>query len=123
MRLVYDGSCRTCRELARWALELDRTGRLVLSAYQEPGVLEACHLRLAEAEREVWLIDESGERLGGPKAINRLLFMQGGIWGAIARVFRLPLVSGLEARAYHWFSEHRHWFDRAWSRRHEDGGP
>ncbi|HEY9857511.1 MAG TPA: DCC1-like thiol-disulfide oxidoreductase family protein [Stenomitos sp.] len=120
MRLVYDGSCRTCRELARWALAHDRTGQLVVSPYQEPGVLEACHLSPAEAAREVWLIEESGERLGGPRAINHLLSRQGGMWSAIARLFMLPLVSRLEAPVYHWFSEHRHGFDRLWRLRRED---
>jgi len=120
MRLVYDGSCRTCRELARWTLDHDRTGRLVISAYQEPGILEQCHLSAAEAEHEVWLIEESGERLGGHHAINRLLSMQGGLWRGIALMFRLPLMSGIEAAVYRWFSRHRRWFNPLWTFRRKD---
>lgn len=98
--------------MARWVRRRDRASRVLVIANQKPGVLERYGLTRAEVDRAAWTIDRDGHRLGGAAAINRVLQMLGGVWPALAALYRLPPLAAAEEAFYRWFAARRSRFHR-----------
>jgi len=98
--------------LARWIRRRDRAGRVLVIANQKRGVLERYGVVREEADRSAWSVDHDGRRLEGAAAINRVLDVLGGGWGALAAPYRLRPVAALEERLYRWFAPRRSRFRR-----------
>ena len=81
-------------------------------ANQQPGALERFGVTRAEADRAAWTIDAQGRRLEGAAAVNRVLREMGGLWPAIAAVYRLPGFAAAEEAFYRWFARNRASFAR-----------
>jgi predicted DCC family thiol-disulfide oxidoreductase YuxK len=81
-------------------------------ANQQPGVLERYGITRLEADRAAWTIDREGRRLEGAAAVNRVLAELGGLWSALAALYRLPGVGRLEEALYAWFAPRRSRFHR-----------
>ena len=98
--------------MARWVRRRDRASRVLAVANQKPGVLERYGVSREEADRAAWTIDRDGNRLEGAAAINRVLSVVGGLWPALAGLYRVPPVAALEEALYRWFARHRSRFNR-----------
>jgi predicted DCC family thiol-disulfide oxidoreductase YuxK len=77
-----------------------------------PGALERYGVTREEANRAAWTIDADGRRLEGAAAINRVLAELGGVWPAIAGLYRIRPVAAAEEGFYRWFARHRSRFHR-----------
>lgn len=98
--------------MARWVRRRDRAGRVQAIANQKPGVLERYGVTREEAERAAWTVDANGRRLEGAVAINRVLVELGGLWPAIASLYRIRPVAAAEEAFYRWFARRRSRFHR-----------
>jgi len=98
--------------MARWVRRRDRAGRVLVIANQKPGVLERYGVSRAEADRAAWTIDSDGRRLEGAAAISRVLSALGGVWSAVAALYRLPPFAAAEEAFYRWFAKRRSRFRR-----------
>ena len=67
---------------------------------QAPGVRERCGLTQAQADHSAWAFDQAGGRFEGAAAINRAVREVPGLPGALARLYGLPVVTGLEDIGY-----------------------
>ena len=74
---------------------------------QTPGLLEACGMTRAEADRSAWAVDQAGNRWEGAAAINRAFEELGGVWAVCAWPYRLQPIAGLEEAAYRWVARNR----------------
>jgi len=104
-RLIFDGACGFCTRTVGWLRWLDRRGRVELSPYQRPGVLQAAGLSTAQASASVWWVGTDGQRASGAAAANLALSAAIGV--------RLPmlvyrLTRGLQERLYRWVAANRH---------------
>jgi predicted DCC family thiol-disulfide oxidoreductase YuxK len=97
--------------MARWVRRRDPAGRVLVIANQKEGILERYGVTREEADRAAWTIDSSG-RLGGAAAINRVLNTLGGVWPALAALYRFPPIAAAEEAFYRWFAKHRSSFHR-----------
>ncbi len=97
--------------MARWVRRRDRTGRVLVVANQEPGVLERYGLTREEADRAAWAFDRDG-RHEGAAAINRAMREAGGAWPLVARMYDVPPFGLLEEKFYRWFAPRRSAFAR-----------
>lgn len=79
---------------------------------QTPGLIAQHGLSRAAVDREVWLIDSAGAKLGGAAAVNRVLEELGGIWSWLSKAFRPAAMFWLEEWAYRWVAAHRYRFGR-----------
>jgi predicted DCC family thiol-disulfide oxidoreductase YuxK len=98
--------------MARWVRRRDRTGRVLVVANQKPGLLERHGVTREEADRAAWTIDRAGRRLEGAAAINRVLSVLGGVWPALATLYRVPPAAAAEEAFYRWFAKNRSRFHR-----------
>ena len=94
--------------MARWIRRQDRTGRVLVAANQQPGLLARYGISREEADRAAWAIDLTGRRFEGAAAVNRVLEELGGCWPAAARAYRFGPVAALEDAAYRRFARNRH---------------
>lgn len=81
-------------------------------ANQERGALDRYGLTRDEADRAAWTVDAAGRRLEGAAAINRVLAEAGGIWPAVAVLYRARPVAAAEEAFYRWFAKRRSRFHR-----------
>ena len=81
-------------------------------ANQKRGALDSYGITRREADRAAWTIDGDGTRLEGAAAVNRVLAELGGMWPAVAALYHLAAIRGLQEALYRWFAPRRSRFRR-----------
>lgn len=81
-------------------------------ANQKRGALDSYGITRREADRAAWSIDSDGRRLEGAAAVNRVLAELGGMWRALAALYRVPPVGAVQEALYRWFAPRRSTFRR-----------
>jgi predicted DCC family thiol-disulfide oxidoreductase YuxK len=112
LALLFDGRCGVCTRLARWVQRRERSGRLLVVANQETGVLARFGVSREEAARAAWAIDSKGRRFEGAAALNRVLTELGGGWLMLAALYGVPPLGAAENALYRWFARRRGRFGR-----------
>jgi len=81
---------------------------------QTPGLIERYGLTRIDVDRELWVIDPTGRRYAGVRAVNHILKALGGGWALLSRLYVLAPVRWIEDRLYRWVAEHRPLLSRLW---------
>jgi predicted DCC family thiol-disulfide oxidoreductase YuxK len=103
--VVFDGHCGFCTRAVYAVQRWDRRGRIRALPLQGPRVLELTGLTREQALREAWWFGADDARMRGAEAMTAALATAVGI--PLLRLFRIPGVRPLAARAYRWVAEHR----------------
>lgn len=98
--------------MARWVRRRVPAGRVLAIASQKRGVLERYGVTRAEADEMIWLIGRDGRRTAAAGAVNHVMQEAGGVWRALALLYRLRPIAVLEEAFYRWFARHRSRFSR-----------
>jgi predicted DCC family thiol-disulfide oxidoreductase YuxK len=108
--VIYDGSCRVCTTLVGWLQRKAGADRIDAQPNQKPGVTEAFGLSREQVDAEVWVVEPDGRKMSGAAGANRVLETLGGLWWAIAQLYKVKPLAWVEDKFYHWFSANRHRF-------------
>lgn len=108
--VVYDGQCKVCNRLVTLLNRWDRRQELEVIPSQNTSVHARFPWIPPQAYAEAMqLIGPGGRTWQGAAAIEELLRILP-LGGALAWVFRVPLVGTLIDRFYRWFARNRHRF-------------
>lgn len=110
LTVLYDARCRVCTRVAGRLAGTDTERRLRIRPLQLALEDEWAGVRRLRAERDLrgalHVIDESGQWAFGGEAMLRT-FERVPLFAPLARLGRLPLVSGMVEPAYRWFERNR----------------
>jgi predicted DCC family thiol-disulfide oxidoreductase YuxK len=87
--LVFDGTCGFCTRTARLARER-APGRVATEPNQAPGLIDRYGLTRQDVDRWAWVVEPSGRKLRGARAVARVLREMGGGWRLLGWLARLP---------------------------------
>jgi predicted DCC family thiol-disulfide oxidoreductase YuxK len=106
--LLYDGTCRFCTAQAQRLRRFGRGNVNVESAYA-PGVRERFPMVPQDGIMgEIKLVDADGRVLGGAAAIARTLQLGGGLFGALAGLYRIWPVRPIADAGYRLIARNRY---------------
>ncbi|MDX6588991.1 MAG: hypothetical protein QOI84_265 [Solirubrobacterales bacterium] len=103
--LLYDGDCAFCTTSARVLERIGPDAEIV--AWQLTDLAELGMTEERAAETVQWVAVDGTVR-SGHEAIAAALSTAGGIWRIVGRMFLLPGISWMAARAYRLVADNRH---------------
>jgi predicted DCC family thiol-disulfide oxidoreductase YuxK len=105
--LIFDGSCGFCTRSARWVRAIDRLRRVTALPFQQPGVLEAHGLTVAECEAAAWAIAPGHSPQRGAAAV--MLALSIALGSRIPWViYQLPVLQRVQDAVYALVARYRH---------------
>jgi len=104
--VLYDGQCVFCRRQVSFLEKLSAKKLRFLDLHQH--WQDYPQLDLAEALREMKLIDVTGRSYGGAAAIAKLLELCYPFWGKAAKLYDVPGITWFCDTAYKLIAENRY---------------
>jgi predicted DCC family thiol-disulfide oxidoreductase YuxK len=105
--VLFDGRCGFCTRCRDWVQQRDPAGSILAVPNQTPGLRQQFGLSRSDVDRQLWAISRTGGMYGGAAACVLVLRELGGIWAALAHLYRLPGVPWCAARLYALVARHR----------------
>lgn len=90
---------------------------------QTPGLVERYGLTRTDVDRELWVIDSTGRKYAGVRAVNRVLRELGDGWALLSALYTVRPVRWIEDRLYRSVAEHRLLLSRLWGTKPPFDGP
>ncbi|MBN2296023.1 MAG: DUF393 domain-containing protein [Pirellulales bacterium] len=110
--VIYDDSCRLCRDSAELLNRLDWWGRLAFLPLQDPRIGRMyADLTLDELEQHIYVIDSHGRRRKGADAVRYLTRHLAGLW-ILAPLLHIPGSMPVWRWLYAEISRRRHGYDK-----------
>jgi predicted DCC family thiol-disulfide oxidoreductase YuxK len=104
--LVFDGQCGFCTRWVQRIKRLDRANRLVITPWQQMGVLERFGLSSNDVRRAAWFFGPNHGKVSGASAINAALDTVL-CCDVFTLLYNFPLVKWLQDSAYAWIAKNR----------------